>query len=99
MQPTAARRRVERSPPLAELRGLGPSSASALAAIGIRSVAALRESDPFEIYAQLKRRFPRTSTNMLYALIGAIENRDWREVARKERTSILLRLEAMELLR
>lgn len=84
--------------PLAALRGLGPASAAALAAVGIGTAAQLRDADPFELYALLKRRDPRTSLNLLYALIGAIEDRDWREVARRERTSILLRLEAMRLL-
>ena len=44
-------------------------------------------------------RQPRASVNLLYALIGAVENRDWREVARSERTTILLRLEEMGLLK
>ena len=38
------------------------------------------------------------SLNLLYALIGAVENRDWREVARYDRTSILLRLQDMGLM-
>ena len=36
---------------------------------------------------------------MLYALIGAVEDRDWREVARTDRTSILMRLDDMGLLK
>jgi DNA transformation protein len=38
------------------------------------------------------------SLNLLYALIGAVEDRDWRDVAREDRTAILLRLEDMGLL-
>ena len=36
--------------------------------------------------------------NLLNALIGAAENRDWRDVARDECTSFLLRLQDMELI-
>jgi len=52
----------------------------------------------FDLYHQLKQRHSSVSRNLLYALIGAQENRDWREVARSDKTSILLRLEQMGLL-
>jgi DNA transformation protein and related proteins len=52
----------------------------------------------FDLYRQLKQRHGSVSRNLLYALIGAQENRDWREVARTDKTSILLRLEQMGLL-
>ena len=38
------------------------------------------------------------SLNLLYALIGAVENRDWRDVARDDRAGILLRLQDMGLI-
>ncbi|MBP8145482.1 MAG: TfoX/Sxy family DNA transformation protein, partial [Inhella sp.] len=37
------------------------------------------------------------SLNLLYALIGAVEDRDWREVQREQRSAILLRLDDMGL--
>lgn len=80
------------------LPGLGPTSRAWLAAIGVHDAAQLRERDPFDVYAQLKTTQPGVSLNLIYALIGAVEGRDWRDVARRERTSILLRLEAMGLL-
>ncbi len=33
------------------------------------------------------------SLNLLYALVGALEDRDWRDVAKKDRGSLLLALE------
>jgi DNA transformation protein len=69
-----------------------------LASVGVDSVAQLREADLFELYGAIKRRHAGASLNLLYALIGAVEGRDWREVARAERTSVLLRLDAMGLL-
>lgn len=79
------------------LRGLGPRSLEQLAALGITSAEALRAQDPFALYARLKARWPGASLNLLYALIGAQEDLDWRAVARERRTEILLRLDAMGL--
>jgi DNA transformation protein len=64
-----------------------------------RSIEQLRRCDPFDVYARLKRQQSGLSLNMLYALIGAVEDRDWREVARTDRTSILMRLDDMGLLK
>jgi DNA transformation protein len=80
------------------LKGLGPKSRVMLAGIGITSAEQLRSRDPFEVYAELKASHAGVSLNMLYGLIGAVENRPWREVARDDRTMILLRLDDMGLL-
>jgi DNA transformation protein and related proteins len=78
---------------LSDMRGLGPASLRMLVAIGVTSPKQLRAADPFELYAAIKKNKNGTSVNLLYALIGAVENRDWREVARTEKTRILLRLD------
>ncbi|WP_220800680.1 TfoX/Sxy family DNA transformation protein [Mitsuaria sp. WAJ17] len=79
------------------MRGLGPRSLEQLAALGISSAEELRAQDAFALYARLKARWPGASLNLLYALIGAQEDLDWREVARERRTDILLRLDDMGL--
>lgn len=79
------------------LRGLGPRSLEQLAALGITSAAELQTQDAFALYARIKARWPGASLNLLYALIGAQEDLDWREVARERRTDILLRLDDMGL--
>ena len=85
-------------PPVASLRGLGPQSAALLASVGIHTAAQLRAQDPFAVYARLKRvAGAGVSLNMLYALIGAVEDRDWRDIARERKTEILLRLDDMGL--
>ncbi|MEP7244247.1 MAG: TfoX/Sxy family DNA transformation protein [Gammaproteobacteria bacterium] len=85
---------MNRSPePVASLKGLGPKSAAALRRIGIATIEQLRERDAFEVYALLKANGPGTSVNFLYAIIGAIEDVQWREVKRTRRTEILLRLD------
>ncbi len=77
--------------------GLGPKSRQWLGAIGITSPDQLKAQDPFAVYARLKATQPAVSLNLLYALIGAAEDRDWRDVARQDRLTILLRLEDMGL--
>ena len=79
------------------LRGLGPKSRDMLALVGITTAAELQASDPFTLYARIKTVDAKASLNLLYALIGAIENRDWREVAREDKTRILMRLDDLGL--
>jgi DNA transformation protein and related proteins len=77
------------------MKGLGKMSWNMLASIGITTPDVLRASDPFEVYAALHRMKVTRSLNMLYALIGAIEDKHWQEIARERRTEILLRLDEM----
>ena len=86
-----------RRPELPAFRGLGPKSRQWLAGIGISTPEQLAAQDPFEVYRRLKAAQPGVSLNLLYALIGAVEHRDWRAVAREDRTAILLRLDGMGL--
>jgi DNA transformation protein and related proteins len=89
----------DRSKPKAvrSLPGFGLKCTLALQAIGITSIEQLRSLDPYEVYAQLRVKVPGTSRNFLYGLIGAIEQCDWREVAKMRRTEILMRLDDMGL--
>ena len=79
---------------IARLPGLGPASAALLARVGVHDAATLRQRDAFDLYAALKCIAPRTSLNMLYALIGAQEGLDWRVVARERRSALLTELDA-----
>ncbi|MDT9000158.1 TfoX/Sxy family DNA transformation protein [Paucibacter sp. APW11] len=81
----------------ASFRGLGPKSQAQLAGLGISTPDQLAAADVYELYARLKAAWPGASLNLLYALIGAQEDCDWREIARERRTEILLRLDAMGL--
>jgi len=64
------------------MRGLGPSSRAQLAALGIHTLEQLRQHEPVALYARLKQQWPAANMNLLYALIGAQEDMDWRQVAR-----------------
>lgn len=80
-----------------KMRGLGPKSLQCLNDIGITSLAQLRQRGAVAVYIALKIGDKcQPSLNMLYALEGAIENRDWRDVAKNERDRLLIELEAYE---
>jgi DNA transformation protein len=75
------------------LRGLGPKSRAELARLGIHTAAHMRAADAVRLYLRVKAQWPGASLNLLYALVGAQEGRDWREIARERRTELLLRLD------
>ena len=77
------------------MRNLGPRSGDMLPQAGITTPAELRAADPFVVYARLRQCVPGTSLNALYALIGAVEDLDWRVVMRERRMEFLLRLDDM----
>ena len=87
-----------RRPGTPSFKGLGPKSRGALATLGITTPEHLAQHDPFAVYARLKATHPGVSLNLLYALIGAVEHRHWRAVAREDRTGILMRLQDMGLM-
>lgn len=72
-----------------------PKSPAALVNIGIESAEQLAGSDPFADCARLKASQPGITLNLLYALIGVVENCDWTDLARQDRLRILLRLGKM----
>nr|WP_295082673.1 TfoX/Sxy family DNA transformation protein [uncultured Roseateles sp.] len=79
------------------MRGLGPKSRAQLARLGVHDIHQLRQHDAYRLYARLKAQWPGVSLNLLYALMGAQEDRDWRDIARERRSEALLRLDDMGL--
>jgi DNA transformation protein and related proteins len=84
---------------LSQLRGLGPASVTMLVSVGITTAAQLRQADLYPLYARIKAQHPHTSINLLYAMMGAVDEMDWRDVAKERRTEVLMRLEDMGLLK
>lgn len=78
------------SRPVASLRNLGPKTARLLAEIGVETESDLRHLGPVEAYRRLKFQFGRqVSLNALYALVGALEERDWRSFGADEKARLL----------
>lgn len=80
---------------MAALRNLGPASLRMLAAAGISTDEDLRALGSVAAYLAVKRTGANASLNLLWALEGALTGRDWRLVAREERTALLLLLDDM----
>ncbi len=67
--------------PVEAARNIGPICGSELRAVGISTVGELRRLGWEEAFARWVRRFPeRLNQNAARALIGAVEDCDWREV-------------------
>jgi DNA transformation protein len=82
---------------LRDLKGFGPKSEDILAQVDINSVEDFMKIDPFQLYARLKSKVKGTGLNSIYAIIGAREGLHWQEVARTQKTSILMQLDDMGL--
>jgi hypothetical protein len=71
--------------PLHHARNLGPVSAEALVAAGVRSLEELRQIGWREAWDRLASRYPSYAhLNMGRALAGAIQDCDWRELPSAE---------------
>lgn len=82
---------------LADLKGLGPKSEKCLWEIGIKTRADLEEMGAVSAFLKLKNDSGSTpSLNFLYALVGALENRHWQDIARQEKGRLLLELDGYE---
>ena len=89
--------KVPRKPTkLRQLRGLGPKSESQLLAAGIDSISRLQALGATAAYRIVERHFVKgVSLNLLYALEGALTDRDWRDVVREDKHRLLTQLDAL----
>jgi DNA transformation protein len=79
-----------------DLGGLGPKSAEMLARAGIATAEDLRVVGSVEAFVAVKRAGEPASLNLLWALEGALTGRHWKDVARSERTRLLIALDHLE---
>jgi DNA transformation protein and related proteins len=75
------------------LRNLGPASEKMLADAGLHSCARLHQLGAVRAYCLVKLIHPKASLNLLWALEGALTDRDWKAVSREERTALLMALD------
>ncbi|MCB0366937.1 MAG: TfoX/Sxy family DNA transformation protein [Bdellovibrionaceae bacterium] len=67
--------------PIADARNLGPVTADELASIGILSLEEMIDMGWEEVCIRYVEAYPeRLNLNAFTAIIGAIENQDWRKV-------------------
>ena len=86
------------TPRIRDLKGLGPKSELQMHELGITSVEAFKDQDPFSLYASLKTLNGSISLNYIYAIIGAQEDVHWQTIAKERKTEILQRLDELNLL-
>jgi DNA transformation protein and related proteins len=79
---------------LSDMRNLGPKSEAMLAGAGVHTPARLAALGAVDTYALLRQSGQAVSLNMLWALEGALSDRDWRDVARNDKLRLLTELEA-----
>ncbi len=79
-----------------KLRNLGKASSQMLLSAGIESEKQLRELGAVAAYVAVKAAGCKPSLNLLWAIEGALTDRDWKEVSRDERTSLLIQLDDYE---
>jgi len=82
--------------PIASLRSLGPKSAEMLAEIGVHTLAQLKRKGAIATYVAAKRKNKSVSLNLLYGIISAIEDCDWRDVQRERKLELALAVEDYE---
>jgi hypothetical protein len=82
---------------LAELRNLGPKSQAMLAKAGIDSQAKLKRIGAVAAYVMTKRANKAVSLNLLYGLVGSIEDCDWKQVKWERKLELLSAIEDYEL--
>ena len=79
---------------LSQLKGLGPKSELSLNQIGIFTRQQLQEVGPVAAFIELKNRSAQApSLNFLWAMVGALENRHWADIAQTERGRLLEELQ------
>ena len=82
------------SEPIENLRNLGPASAAWLRSVGIRNRADVQRLGPVLAFRIVQRKYPRASLNLLWALAGGMEDRDWRDLTGEEKADLKQELES-----
>jgi DNA transformation protein len=80
--------------PVENLRNLGPTSAAWLQEIGVYTRADLKRLGPVLAYRLVRQRQPSTSLNLLWAIVAALSERDWRELTSDEKERLGREIEA-----
>ncbi|MGR8931618.1 MAG: TfoX/Sxy family DNA transformation protein [Gammaproteobacteria bacterium] len=79
---------------LSQLKGLGPKSEKCLNEIGINTKKDLEKIGAIRAFIKLRNEYSiKPSLNFLYAMVGALENEHWANIAKSEKGRLLMELE------
>ena len=79
---------------LSNLKGLGPKSEKCLNEIGINTREDLERLGAVRSFIKLKNECSiKPSLNFLYAIVGALENEHWANIAKSEKGRLIMELE------
>lgn len=78
------------------MRNLGKASWAMLTAAGIPTADALKAMGAAAAFVAVKRTGLKPSANLLWALEGALTERDWQDVVKTDRLSLLSQVEWLE---
>ncbi|WP_455205967.1 TfoX/Sxy family protein [Kaarinaea lacus] len=79
---------------LRDLKGLGLKSEKCLVEVGISTVEDLRALGAVRTFIKLNKECStKPSLNFLYALVGALEDKHWADIAKQEKERLLAELE------
>lgn len=78
-----------------KLRNIGPVSSAWLADVGVHSKDDLQRIGSVEAYALIARKQDGVSLNLLWALEGALQDVDWRELPAESKEKLRTELEQM----
>lgn len=81
---------------LQSLRNLGIKSCQMLNRAGINNAKMLADLGAARAYLKVKQVEKSASLNLLWALEGALSDRDWKDVANNDRLRLLLEVDALQ---
>ena len=80
---------------LSSLKGLGPTSEKHLNDIGVYTKTDLEKLGAVQAILKLKNECGiKPNLNFLYAIVGAIENKHWLDIAKSQRQQLIFELES-----
>lgn len=82
---------------LRDLKGLGPKSERQLNDIDIFTKEDLEKTGAINAFIQLSNHSNiKPSLNFLYAMVGALENKHWADIAKNDKYRLLMELEDLK---
>jgi len=94
MHMSPVKKMYEKHEKLSALKGLGTKSEALLNKIDVYTRSELEEMGPIRAFNELKEmEGSSVSLNLLYAMVGALENKHWADIAKSERARLLFELE------